>query len=67
MDRREMYDLNRLIDEEEAERRAFRERRKTDELRDDWARISKWSSMYVGYDDDIDLQVDADEESEDEA
>lgn len=30
------------------ERRDYVERRKTGEMRTDWARISEWSSMYVG-------------------
>jgi len=47
MDRRQMHDLNRLIDDE-TQRRSTKERRETDELRSDWVRISKWSSMYVG-------------------
>lgn len=47
MDRRQMHDLNRLIDDE-TQRRSIKERRETDELRSDWVRISKWSSMYVG-------------------
>lgn len=47
-DRREMHDLNRFV-EDETERRNFSERRHSGEIRDDWVRISKWSSMYVGH------------------
>jgi len=49
MDRRKMHDLNRHIGNNyETQRRSIKERRERDELRRDWARFSKWSSMYVG-------------------
>jgi len=47
MDRRQVHNINRLINDE-TQRRSLKERRETDELRSDWVRISKWSSMYVG-------------------
>ena len=47
MDRRQVHNINRLIDDE-TQRRSLKERRETDELRSEWVRISKWSSMYVG-------------------
>jgi len=47
MDRRQVHNMNRLIDDE-TQRRSLKERRETNELRSGWVRISKWSSMYVG-------------------
>lgn len=47
MDRRQIQNLNRAINDE-SQRRNYMERRKSDELRIDWARISAWSSMYIG-------------------
>ncbi len=47
MDRRQVHNINRLIDDE-TQRRSLKERRETAELRSGWVRISKWSSMYVG-------------------
>ena len=44
LDRRVLHDLTYFENSGE-ERRVGTDRRVTGELRDDWARISKWSSM----------------------
>ena len=52
MDRRQMQNLNRYIDDE-TQRRSVKEQRQTDELRNGWVRISEWSSMYVSSEKDV--------------
>lgn len=46
-DRRDAHDLDYFL-EGGIERRSGKERRRQDERRDDWARITKWSSVFVG-------------------
>ena len=47
LDRRQVQNLNRPINDH-SQRRSYKERRKTGELRSDWVRINAWSSMYIG-------------------